>query len=76
MSNKPNQTKVKVCNHKPGDKWDDGCCGNESAKNQNSEITGDDQSAIPEVYRKQNNQASNEQQAFNSQENTLAEHQE
>ena len=75
MSNKPNQTKVKVCNHKPGDKWDDGCCGNESVKN-NSGITDDDQSAIPEVYRKKNNQVSNEQQAFNSQENTLAEHQE
>ena len=73
MSNKPNQIKVKVCNHKPGDKWDDGCCGNELAKHQNSEITSGDQSATPEVYRKKNNQASHEQQASNNQENALAE---
>ncbi len=66
MPNKPKQTKVKVCNHKPGDIWDDGCCGDESAKNKSSEIISDTQSMITEVYHIQINQSSNEQ------ENTLA----
>ncbi|MDJ0694479.1 hypothetical protein [Mastigocoleus sp. MO_188.B34] len=38
MSNQPKQTKVKVCNHKPDDKWDDGCCGDDSGTNKSSEI--------------------------------------
>ncbi|MGB3761459.1 MAG: hypothetical protein WBA07_34615 [Rivularia sp. (in: cyanobacteria)] len=33
MSDKKNQTKAKICNHKPGDKWEDGCCGDEAARN-------------------------------------------
>lgn len=37
MSNKQNQTNVKVCNHKPGDTWEDGCCGNEQVKHESSE---------------------------------------
>ncbi|NMG06045.1 hypothetical protein [Brasilonema sp. UFV-L1] len=36
MSNQQTQTTAKVCNHKPGDKWDDGCCGDEQLTNQNS----------------------------------------
>ncbi len=39
MSNKRNQSNVKVCNHKPGDKWDEGCCGDERPKNKSSETT-------------------------------------
>ena len=39
MSHKRNQSNVKVCNHKPGDKWDDGCCGDERPKNKNSQAT-------------------------------------
>jgi len=32
MSDKKNQTQAKICNHKPGDKWEDGCCGDEAAR--------------------------------------------
>ncbi|MEO0969438.1 MAG: hypothetical protein AAFX80_14200 [Cyanobacteria bacterium J06639_18] len=29
---------MRVCNHKPGDTWDEpGCCGDDSGKNQGSE---------------------------------------
>ena len=45
MSDRENRTQVKVCNHKPGDKWDDGCCGDEAVrklqvKGQRSEVKG------------------------------------
>lgn len=65
MSNKPNQINVKVCNHKPGDIWDDpndpGCCGGDTAKNQSSETISNTGSAVSPSSGVQKNQISNEQ---------------
>lgn len=36
MSNQQTQTTAKVCNHKPGDNWEDECCGKEQLTNQDS----------------------------------------
>ena len=61
MSNKPNQINVKVCNHKPGEKWEDKCCGDDAAKNQSSETISDTRSVVSPLSGVQNNQISNEQ---------------
>ena len=62
MSNKAKQINVKVCNHKPGEKWDDnGCCGDDAAKNQSSETISDTRSAISPSSNVENNQISNKQ---------------